>query len=585
MFLVGAGAIGCEMLKNWAMMGVGALRGLVHLTDMDNIERSNLSRQFLFREKDVKKSKALVAARAAQEMNRELNIRAYEMRVGDDTEAHFNNEFWDSLDVVVTALDNVNARLYVDGRAMLSCKPMIDSGTLGTKGCTQVVIPRKTQNYGASRDPPEAGIPMCTLKHYPYKIEHTVQWARDWFEGSFKQLPTNINLYIKDSTAFVNSLDDGIKLMTLREVKRGITVDKPSSFQDCISWARLTFQELFCNNIKQLLYNFPADQVTSTGALFWSGTKRAPHALLFNPTDSAHLDFIVAAANLHAQTYGLTTCHRDRAIFLDHLPKVDVPLFQPKEGVKIAADDEDAKEIAGKTVEEWDVDGQAKETLSSMPSASSLKDASICSLEFEKDDDTNFHIDFITACSNLRARCYRIEEASKHKTKGLAGKIIPAIATTTALVTGLVCLELYKIILEKPMESFRNAFLNLALPFLTVSEPLPCKAVIFKEHRWTDWDHVDIKGPMLMKTFIDHIEHTYGVEIQMISYGRSILYSFFATMKKIKKRKAQKMEVVAAEVSNQPIRAGTNMLLFEVCCVDEEDEDVDVDLPVIRYFM
>jgi ubiquitin-activating enzyme E1 len=65
--------------------------------------------------------------------------------------------------------------------------------------------------------------------------------------------------------------------------------------------------------------------------------------------------------------------------------------------------------------------------------------------EFEKDDDTNFHIDFIAAMSNLRASNYGIAPADRLKTKGIAGKIIPAIATTTSLVTGLVNLEMYKV--------------------------------------------------------------------------------------------------------------------------------------------
>ena len=72
-FLVGAGAIGCEMLKNWAMIGLAiGPKGKITVTDMDQIEKSNLNRQFLFRSKDVGKLKSECAAHAVQAMNPDL---------------------------------------------------------------------------------------------------------------------------------------------------------------------------------------------------------------------------------------------------------------------------------------------------------------------------------------------------------------------------------------------------------------------------------------------------------------------------------------------------------------------------------
>ena len=84
-----------------------------------------------------------------------------------------------------------------------------------------------------------------------------------------------------------------------------------------------------------------------------------------------------------------------------------------------------------------DDDAVCGDIIKSLPSPSSLAGYRMVPAEFEKDDDANHHVDFITACSNLRARNYKIGEADRHKTKQIAGKIIPAIATTTAMVTGL----------------------------------------------------------------------------------------------------------------------------------------------------
>ena len=74
----------------------------------------------------------------------------------------------------------------MDRRCVFYRKPLLESGTLGTKGNTQVVVPYLTESYSSSQDPPEKSIPICTLKNFPNAIEHTLQWARDNFEGIFK---------------------------------------------------------------------------------------------------------------------------------------------------------------------------------------------------------------------------------------------------------------------------------------------------------------------------------------------------------------------------------------------------------------
>jgi ubiquitin-activating enzyme E1 len=446
--LVGSGAIGCEMLKNWAMMGVGTgANGGVVLTDPDTIEKSNLSRQFLFRSWDIQSSKAQKAAAAISVMNPQMKVEALLQRVGADTEDVFDDAFWEPLSGVCNALDNVQARLYVDQRCVYYSKSLLESGTLGAKGNVQVVVPQLTESYGSSRDPPEKSIPVCTLKNFPNQIEHTIQWARDVFEGFFKQSAEDANSYLSQPD-FLSALErqPGVRKPTLEALRANLSSERPISLEQCIVWARLRFEELFHNSIAQLLFNFPLDMTTSSGTPFWSGPKRPPTPLVFSTDDPMHLDFLLAAANLRAFNYGLKGS-TDRAFIKKVVDTVMVPEFVPKSGVKITSDPkEEEKEGGAAAAAPPDDEAICDEITKQLPTPSSLAGYRMTPCEFEKDDDTNFHIDFITACSNLRATNYKIAEADKLKTKQIAGKIIPAIATTTAMVTGLVCIEMLKLV-------------------------------------------------------------------------------------------------------------------------------------------
>ena len=114
-FIVGMGAIGCEMIKNFSMIGVGCSpEGCIYVTDMDLIEKSNLNRQFLFRPHDVQKMKSATAAAAVKQMNPDVNVIAHQNRVGPETEKIYNDDFFEALDGVCNALDNVDARMYMD---------------------------------------------------------------------------------------------------------------------------------------------------------------------------------------------------------------------------------------------------------------------------------------------------------------------------------------------------------------------------------------------------------------------------------------------------------------------------------------
>ncbi|ODV63952.1 E1 ubiquitin-activating protein UBA1 [Ascoidea rubescens DSM 1968] len=587
-FLVGAGAIGCEMLKNWSMMGLGTgPKGSILVTDNDFIEKSNLNRQFLFRPHNINQSKSKVAIEVVAEMNPDLTGKIFHsiQKVGSETEDFFNDDLWNSFDLVTNALDNVEARTYVDRRCVFFKKPLLESGTLGTKGNTQVIIPSLTESYSSSQDPPEKSIPLCTLRSFPNKIDHTIAWAKSLFQGYFSDSIENVNLYLSQKDFVESTLKKSADIKgTLQSIRDNLKV-RPYSFDDCIKWARLEFEKKFNNDIQQLLYNFPLDSKTTQGAPFWSGSKRAPKPLTFDINNPDHFNFIVAAANIRASNYGLAGDKNEKPkIFLyakaiSEVEKTIKP-FSPKSNVRIQASDNEPDPNSSDDIDNDEI----KRLAADLPPPSSLAGYRLNETVFEKDDDGNYHIDFITAASNCRALNYFIEPVDRLKTKLVAGKIIPAIATTTALVSGLVCLELYKVADNKrDIEQYKNGFINLALPFFGFSEPIRSPKDKYNNKEYDKiWDRFTIKRDVTLKELIHYFKKKEGLEITMISFKVSLLYASFFPPKKLKPRMGMKISELINEFSKNKVDDKTKTIILEICADDLEGEDVEVPFVCIK---
>ncbi|XP_006459927.1 hypothetical protein AGABI2DRAFT_191711 [Agaricus bisporus var. bisporus H97] len=582
-FLVGAGAIGCEMLKNWSMIGLASgPRGIIHVTDLDTIEKSNLNRQFLFRPKDLGKFKSEVAASAVADMNPDLSgkILSKQEPVGPDTEKIYDEAFFDGIDGVTNALDNIKARLYMDQRCVFYRKALLDSGTLGTKGNTQVIIPDVTESYASSQDPPEKETPSCTIKNFPNAINHTIEWSRMQFDSLFVKPAQAVNAYLSEPNYLESNLKfSGQQKEQIEQLTSFLVTNKPLTFEECIVWARLQFERDYGNDIRQLLFSLPKDAVTSTGQPFWSGPKRAPDPLTFDSNDPTHLAYIISAANLHAFNYGLRG-DTDPALFRKVADTVIVPEFTPRSGVTIQISDSDPVPQQGQASA---ADTEIENLIAQLPAPASLAGYRLSPVEFEKDDDTNHHIDFITAASNLRAMNYGINPADRHNTKQIAGKIIPAIATTTSLVTGLVCLELFKIIDGKTkLDDYKNGFVNLALPFFGFSEPIAAPKHKYGNTEWTLWDRFVFDNNPTLQDIVSWFRTNHNLEVGMVSQGVSMLWSSFVGKKKSQERLPLKFSNLVELVSKKPIPPHVKQLVTEVMVSDEDGEDVEVPFLVVR---
>ena len=533
--------------------------------------------------------------------------------VGEDTEGVFNDAFWQQrLTLVTNALDNVKARQYVDGRCVLYGLPLMESGTLGTKANVQVVLPKLSATYSEINDAPDDAIPMCYVRNFPHLIEHCIEFARSLFHDVFNSSVLEAAEFVEGPSAWLakaaGETNLAVRRAKLEGVLKNLEASRRASLQSCLVAARELFNETFYIRIRQLLHNFPADYVDkATGAPFWMGHKRAPTPAAFSAADPLHLGFVVETTALLAENLGLKLPAGWDApeALAPLLAEIRVPDFEAKKmhiksgeadvGVEGSAEDGPACEALAARL------GAVAEAVG----AEGLRAFRFAPAEFEKDDDSNHHVAFIERAANLRARNYDIREATRFEVKMTAGKIIPAVGTTTCSVTGLVCLELYKTVAGCRLEHFRNSFLNLGANVFSMGEPAPPKRTVSKAYDavsmgpvraypegFSRWDFLEVRaGSLTCRGLAEHLKQAHGLDLGMLTAGQLILYNpdLFKSHRE-ERAGTPVVDVYRQVAAGRPgdkkraapeIAPGRTFLLLDASCSDAAG---DVVVPSIKFY-
>ncbi|KAI9375485.1 hypothetical protein BJX61DRAFT_493910 [Aspergillus egyptiacus] len=176
--VIGAGGLGCEILKNLALSGFKD----IHVIDMDTIDISNLNRQFLFRQSDIGKPKAEVAAAFVERRVKGVKITPYVGKIQDKDE-----DYYMQFKIIVCGLDSIEARRWINSTLVgmvdmdnpESLKPLIDGGTEGFKGQARVILPSLTSCIECQLDmhAPRPAVPLCTIATIPRQPQHCIEWA------------------------------------------------------------------------------------------------------------------------------------------------------------------------------------------------------------------------------------------------------------------------------------------------------------------------------------------------------------------------------------------------------------------------
>ncbi|MCJ1288086.1 E1 ubiquitin-activating protein uba2 [Xylographa opegraphella] len=333
--MIGAGGIGCELLKNLLLTGFGE----VHIVDLDTIDLSNLNRQFLFRHEHIKKPKALIAKESAAKFNPVVKLEAYHANIKD---TRFNVDWFQTFDLVFNALDNLDARRYVNKMCLAADVPLIESGTTGFNGQVQIikkvlragrnknphtktarenpnamtVMRKKYQRaspeiFGTSEDQTEA-LDHSEDTENAKEIENLRRESKMLHDirtsmGSPNFAKQVFAKVFTDDIDRLRSMDDMWKSRKAPEplhydliAKEAESIDPSVSRRDQTPWTLVENFVVFSDSLRRL-----SDRMTQVRSS--SADKIAASILTFDKDDEDTLDFVTATANLRSIIFGIGT--------------------------------------------------------------------------------------------------------------------------------------------------------------------------------------------------------------------------------------------------------------------------------------
>ncbi|SCU82116.1 LADA_0C03092g1_1 [Lachancea dasiensis] len=264
--VLGAGGLGCEILKNLALQGIPT----IHVVDMDTIELTNLNRQFLFQERDIGKSKAIVAASRINEKQL-IGLGGRLVRVVP----HFQDltlledAFLQHFTMVVCGLDSIEARRAINSQLVRltldsnfeKCIPLIDGGSDGLKGHCKVIIPGFTACFECSLGtlPVETeSYPLCTVANNPRLPEHvieyllTVQWIEEHADETFDHTNSEHLQWLMDRSLERATL---FKIDTCKLLSQRFVLGVVKNIVPSVASTNAIVAAQCCSEVSRLLYN------------------------------------------------------------------------------------------------------------------------------------------------------------------------------------------------------------------------------------------------------------------------------------------------------------------------------------------